>query len=465
MLGHLQPQSCSLSEPAQHAYNQFYCGICKSLRKEKGLSASLMINHELSLNLLALSPYMEGATTLSTPCPSSGFLKQKSTINHLTVNTAAKLSVLLGWIKSVDWAFDSKSKLASLIEKKLSKWKKDFTPSFSNRLQAEIEDYLFQVKNHSPEAKIVKLASASLAEKLWLELADQTQIPIQQKDYIKLIFSESGKLIYLADALEDLQEDKRKSQYNPILDLQKKSKISLELSYEKYYQEYLLHFFNIKTLLGRLASLHPQHLHFISVFNSSLTHVYDKVKNKRLELTGVEQDLDFFQSTIQFFSNIDFQAAKCPCDQCCKGCTNCGNCCHNAPNCCGSCCKGCGDGCKLNCDNCCNHCCECRDGCCDCGNCCNNGCKDCTKCGGNCGNCCGDTCDFWCDVCRGDNSSTHKELNDSTQYMEEFKKQLDQSDLADDKKEEMLRKIDSLMQQNNHNIEDALNNSDSSSTK
>ena len=110
MLGHLKPHTCSLSSASQRAYKKYYCSICSSLRKQNNVSYTLFINNELTLVLLALQPYLSVQTTITqeaqTRCPALAFTQKNAISLHPAIDLAAQLSVLLGWIKVTDWAYD-----------------------------------------------------------------------------------------------------------------------------------------------------------------------------------------------------------------------------------------------------------------------------------------------------------------------------------------------------------------------
>jgi hypothetical protein len=77
MLGHLKPRICQLSPASKQHYQHLYCSICASLRQQFGLSASLLINHELILSLAAF-PEISALETQTCACPAKLFCQKKA---------------------------------------------------------------------------------------------------------------------------------------------------------------------------------------------------------------------------------------------------------------------------------------------------------------------------------------------------------------------------------------------------
>lgn len=363
MLGHLQPSSCSISASAQQSYQQFYCGICKSLRKEKGVLASLMINHELSLNLLALSPFLDNQTIEKTPCPSTAFVKTKLAYQHPVVELASQLSILLGWIKTTDWAFDSGRKIASILEKKIGKWNHQLNGDLSPNLEIIINEYIDIIKTKTPTTVEVEQTSGRLARQLWDELSENVAIPADINILLATLFEQTGKIIFQADAIEDYFSDQEKGLFNPITELISKKSYSTKEAAKIFHKHYTRRRVVLLYLINVLNKKSPLSHEFTQVFLSSINKMNDKVsENYTLIVEGTEPDTveGFFEGmqnmgyfTQQCCCNDCCQGAKCPCTNCngCKGCggCNCGTCDCPTCQCCDSGCDCCGSG-----NGCCN---------------------------------------------------------------------------------------------------------------
>ncbi|UZR98347.1 DUF5685 family protein [Chondrinema litorale] len=406
MLGHLKPSLDASHSCSQYAYQKYYCGICRSLRKEKGLFASVLINHELTLNLLALSPFLENQSITSTPCPSKAMFGKQMAATHPVIDKVSKLSILLGWIKTTDWSFDSKNPIATLLEKQLKKWNQKLNTDLSASLEKVIADYIKLVKTSEPEINAVMNGSGSLAKKLWEELAVLTTIPIELKDQLALLFRETGKLIFQADAIEDYHIDLKKGNYNPIEILSR----SKNNAAREFYEAYRVRHITIACLLNQIARNPRLNQEFVKSFSSAISNI-DQAVLKKFEHFTDPVNSDFINSISNFF-HFDLQANQCCCHQCCNNC-------------------------KCPCEDC--HCsgCHCDNGC-SCPDChCN--CDICNACNCDCGDCCG--------------PKTYKEYESTEEMKKELLKEILDSDLSDSTKNELLQKLDSVKTDSNQRID------------
>ena len=377
MLGHLQPSTCSVSDTVKQEYQQFYCGICSSLRKQNGLSASLMINHELTLNLLALAPFIDGKTKM-TACPAAAFTQKRTTLSHPAIDQAGHLSLLLGWVKATDWAIDSGKKRAKLLLYLLSGKKKRSWEAIPKRLQEVFLSYAEKIKIKQPKSNEIEKASGELARSMWLEIANKTDIPKVEKHKYAWLFYCTGRLVYLGDALMDIEEDREKGQYNPILQAQSDKELSLEKAFRKYWLRYQ---FVLKVCKGLFSmASNGQNKSFIASYQNAIEGLNKKVEEQKQLLFG---DLDPSQineliNSSNFISNFFNQT--CCCHNCADGCSSgCNNCCGNCNNSCSNCNNGCRN-CNCNCGTCPS--CNCSG--CNCSNCNCNGCD--------CSDCCSEVC-------------------------------------------------------------------------
>ncbi|MEZ4887252.1 MAG: DUF5685 family protein [Chitinophagales bacterium] len=404
MLGHLKPSLCSLETANKVAYRTLYCSICASLRQQYSLPYSLFINNELTLVLLALQPYYE-ATAEETPCPAAAFTQKNSAASHPAIDVAAKLSVLLGWIKVVDWETDQPKLYKKYLRKMLHRKVEQTLPQISEDFRQVIEEYLFLTKTNSKDEEKVREYSGLLSRHVVLEVGTQTVLDDVQLKEISVLFELSGQLIAIADHLIDLDDDMLQNQHNPIVFRSEQEKISLAEAYYHYLQ--ICNRLKIDCL-EQLSTLSKEGIiadSFKVAMQQSFRNIDRQIQQKRPAflaettrfiggLQVAHQDcgnaaVDGCNCVADQSDNLSYMAGKCPCDACgsccksgggcCDGCgKGCNGCCGNCNECCSGCNNSCGS-CGKNCDGCCGGCNSCCDGCNDCcGNC--NGCK--------CGKCC-----------------------------------------------------------------------------
>lgn len=358
MIGHLKPQTCHLSAPAKAAHRQFYCGICASIRKQYHVGFSLLTNHELSLILQVLSPYMNFSTA-PTPCPATVFVAKQTAAQHPAVDIAAGLSVLLASVKATDWATDQPDFLKKRIAAYLQNYADKITEQISDEFKEILEKYIFLTQTNSTDFEEVRHYSGLLAYQLCRRIAQETEIDEETNEKIALLFRKIGENISIADHLIDIEEDIRKKQYNPILFSSQKNGTSIEQETQFLEQVFLKSYREILKEIGKLKQQYPENTQAWTVLKSALQNIFSKTQKAENQALSCSQKPKWAFLKPQFIL-----AQKNVCwgelGSCCCECT-CEVCCNNTSSwdCICDCCSNCGDKCGDCCADCCNgDCCE-----------------------------------------------------------------------------------------------------------
>jgi len=409
MLGHLKPSLCSLGTANKVAYRTLYCSICASLRDQYSLPYSLFINNELTLVLLSLKPYYK-TTAKETPCPAAAFTQKNPAASHPAIDVAAKLSVLLGWVKVVDWDTDQPRFYKKYLRKMLHRKVQQTLPQISEDFQKVIEEYLFLTKTNSQNEEKVRHYSGLLSRHVVLEVGQKTDVSDNNLQELANLFELSGEVIAIADHLIDLEDDMAQQQFNPIVFRSEQEQISLSNAYYHYLQIcnrlkiYCLEQLSLLSQKGIIA------VPFKKAMQESFKSINREIHQKRpaflmeeTEFVGglqiAQQDcgsaaMEGCNCAVQQGEVAGAYAAQCPCGQCCdagggcckgccEGCNGCSKGCNQCSGNCNSCCGGCNGACS-SCSNSCN---GCNNSCGACGDSCNS-CGNCFKCLDDCGACC-----------------------------------------------------------------------------
>jgi hypothetical protein len=347
MLGHIKPPICRLRPQAKEQYRHLYCSMCYSLRRQFGLPAGLLISHELTIGLLAC------ADGFSVPleyraCPAQLFCRQRAVIRHETVDKAARLNLLLVWLKLIDWETDSRKFYGGFVRKIAESRVRLFWSELSAAARDFIDGYLALIKSRRPDFSAVREHSGLLANCLFDELTPR------QEGSTEKVLALVGEIIPVADALLDLKQDIGKNQYNPVIAASREQAIPLAEAYRDLHTDY-------RGLAGRINALLSvsENALFAEVLSKSLANLSARI-DRQGYFAGPADNRD---------GSNDSQSRKKrrqtgDSGQCCD-CGDCCNCCEcisgssrtaNAA-CCDSC--GCGDGCCGNGCDCCGCDCSC----------------------------------------------------------------------------------------------------------
>jgi Family of unknown function (DUF5685) len=373
MIGHLKPSSCQLDSSSRQEFQNLYCSICASLRQQNSLAYSMLINNEFTLVLQSLKPYFS-AEAARTHCPAAAMMIKRDHSKHPAIDKAARLSLLLAWIKATDWQADEPRFWKKWIVTPLGSKAKIILDSLSPELREIIEEYAQLTRTNSTDFPKVRHYSGLLSEYSFREIAGETAVSSEKLGAIASLFNKLGQSVSLTDHLVDLKMDMKTGEYNPIIENAKAKQSDLETERLLFRKELNLLFREIKKEIKALEERQFLHYQFVTTIRQSVSRMENSVGDRppvRMQCAHEPLTQTALQRLRSRGRNL-FKTADCcgECgncgNMCCEGCTIC--CCEaactticNDPSCCNS--QGCCDTC---CDNCCNNCCDKDgDGCCN----------------------------------------------------------------------------------------------------
>lgn len=305
MLGHIQPPLCRLGSPARNRYRQLYCSMCYSLRQQFGLPASLLISHELTLGLVAATDGL-AVSVESCACPARMFCSQRPMIRHATVDHAARLNLVLVWLKLVDWESDGRRTYMRWLRQALEGRIKPILAELSPTTREFVAEYIALIKTPTPEFSAIRTYSGELGRRLFAEFSPESSADIGR------IVALVGETIPVADALLDLQRDISRQHYNPVIAAAEQANIPLEEAYQDLYREYheLL-----QKAMGLLATTENPTL------AETLTQSFARLS------TNIDQTRPG-QPPRKSRRKQEHTDKEGGCSRCCNTCGDCGDCCE-----------------------------------------------------------------------------------------------------------------------------------------
>lgn len=336
MLGHIRPPACRLRPPTRTEYRHLYCSMCHSLRRQFGLPASLLISHELTIGLLAHADTLAAPLEYQ-PCPARLFCEKRPILRHPIIDKAARMNLLLVWLKLVDWEADSRKLYSGLARRLVETRLKRFWPELSDGVRRFLDDYIRLIKSPNPAFPDIQGASGLLAANLLAEI-----VPNHDANTGAILVL-VGEIIPVADALLDCERDIKQGQYNPIIEAAREQAIPMADAYGGLLQTYL----DLAGQIGqRLAA--TDNRAFAEVLSGSLAGLSARIEQgaywalppkKRGEAKRKKQPA---KNNSYFGDCGGCDCCSCGADagmSCCDSC-ECG-CCDSSCDCCGGC--GCGN--------------------------------------------------------------------------------------------------------------------------
>ncbi len=221
MFGYIRTHRPELKVREDELYKGIYCSLCKELGKRYGIMSRLFLSYDstfLALALMSLSDeklYFEQKRCPFNPAKKCNFCKEE----HDELSFAADVSVLLLYHKIKDNISDSTLFKAILYRILLVFILSSYKKAVKNRPDAAIliEEYMkMQSAVEEKQSRSIDEAAeptAILLGKLYShDETDEDSIRVRERVGYCL-----GRWVYMIDAFDDLEKDRKSGNYNPFL--------------------------------------------------------------------------------------------------------------------------------------------------------------------------------------------------------------------------------------------------------
>ena len=193
-------------------YHGYYCGLCKKLKQHYGKFGQITLSYDMTFVL------MVETTRSKERCITHPFQKHDTRVNDIT-DYVAHMNILLTYYKCKDdWNDDRK--LKQLVLEKILYHKSGFSRNFYREKWKKISHLLDELsKEEQKDNQDIDQMSGMFGQIM-------AEIMLYQDDEWKELLSRFGfflgKFIYLMDAYEDIEDDLKNHNYNPLKQLYKK---------------------------------------------------------------------------------------------------------------------------------------------------------------------------------------------------------------------------------------------------
>lgn len=196
-------------------YRSYYCGLCKSLKRTAGIRGQLALSYDMTFLALLLTALYEPDTGIRKErCVAHPVGKQCIRTNEC-VDYAADMSLLLAWYKCKDDYADEKKIGKGLyggpITQKVCRIKKKYDRQ-SDVVKCNIEKLERLEKERVHDIDILSGCFGEILSEIFVMKQDEWE------GYLRHLGFYLGKFIYILDAYDDLELDKKKKCFNPLLE-------------------------------------------------------------------------------------------------------------------------------------------------------------------------------------------------------------------------------------------------------
>ncbi|MEF9989591.1 MAG: DUF5685 family protein [Christensenellaceae bacterium] len=208
MFGYIIPQVCELKVREVEVFKAYYCGLCRTLKKEYHKTA--VLNYDCTF-LYMLSDSLKDEPMVAQLCKCALHPIQKR--NEIVTDCAAyaaDINMIMAYSKILDDRTDGKKGMG-LVELFFKKAYKKVTARRPLMIQAaqEMTQHLHKLEEqHSSNTDAAAATYAELLGKVFQE-AD-----VLQSHILYEIGYNIGRWVYLVDAYDDIEKDKKSQNFN-----------------------------------------------------------------------------------------------------------------------------------------------------------------------------------------------------------------------------------------------------------
>lgn len=220
MFGYIRPYKGELKVSEADFYQSVYCGLCKRLKENYGLVSTFTLNYDFTfLALLKMSLSDKQQQVIKKRCVVYHTTKRLFCVDDEAIDFAAGCATIILHYKAkdnfVDNGFWDKVKAGLYLPFSNSHMKKVDTAL--RDLNTEIGQFMAnQAEVEKQNTASVDLASDNSAKALSAVFSYLSEDALQKQALERFGYL-LGRWVYFMDALDDLEDDLKKNNFNPFL--------------------------------------------------------------------------------------------------------------------------------------------------------------------------------------------------------------------------------------------------------
>lgn len=214
MFGYVTANKPELKMREFYKYKAYYCGLCRVLGERYGFLGKLTLTYDMTFLVMLLTSLYELETTEEEHrCVVHPLQKHKMLMNEIT-EYAADMNLVLTYFHLMDDWQDERSKLGYMGMKALGRTYRKIAERYPEKCKhiQECLEVLSECEKRN-EQSIDEAARpfGELMGELFLYHKDQWEEPLREMGFYL------GKYIYLMDAYDDIEKDRKEKNYNIFL--------------------------------------------------------------------------------------------------------------------------------------------------------------------------------------------------------------------------------------------------------
>jgi hypothetical protein len=214
MFGYITINREELKVKDLETYNHFYCGVCQDLKRDGGQFSRVTLTYDMTfLAILLTALYEKKPEREVHRCGVHGGAKRICSRNEYTAY-AADMNILLAYHNLMDDWIDEKNRKSLAAAAVLKSAYKKTAERYPEKMRA-IRTYLKELhraeEGNAADLDLASGLTGTLMKEIFLYRSDHWSKDLGEVGFYL------GKYIYLRDAYEDVDEDRKTGNYNPFL--------------------------------------------------------------------------------------------------------------------------------------------------------------------------------------------------------------------------------------------------------
>ena len=214
MFGYVNIHKPELKVKDFYKYKAYYCGLCKTLKYKYGRFGQMTLSYDMTFLIVLLTSLYETDTThKQNRCVVHPVRKHDTLCNEIT-EYVADMNIALTYHHFLDDWQDEKSIAGLAGAKVLKRYYKKISKKYPRQCK-EIGRCLSQLQEcEKAGEKSIDMVARCFGE-LMAELFTYQQD--RWEESLRKIGFYLGKFIYIMDAYDDIEKDKKHNSYNPLI--------------------------------------------------------------------------------------------------------------------------------------------------------------------------------------------------------------------------------------------------------
>lgn len=217
MYGYVRPNRGELKMREYETYRGVYCGLCHTLRKRYGAIFRFAVNYDFTFLAMLLAG-SEPVPVTEKRCPYHPLRRTGCPAESVSMDAAADYSVILAYWKLHDSAEDGHfmqalaARVLRLLIRRGYRRAAERRPAFRHSVEENLREL-----SRLEVSQCASLDAVADRFALILQAASQDEEDENRRRVLSELLYHLGRIVYILDAADDLADDVKEGNYNPLI--------------------------------------------------------------------------------------------------------------------------------------------------------------------------------------------------------------------------------------------------------